>query len=132
MDNLFNELYNQILDEQNIEEDVCNVCHYKTTSDKVMLYCNHIFHKKCIKKLKFCPYCEKPLKIKEEIVNEDSKCKFIMMSGKNKGKVCGRINCGYHKKNTVQNVCKQILKSGNNKGKECGRINCKIHKNIII
>ena len=56
------------------------------------------------------------MKIKEEIVNEDSKCKFIMMSGKNKGKVCGRINCGYHKKTTVQNVCKQILKSGSNKG----------------
>ena len=133
MDSLFNQLYNDIIKEEDINEDICNICHYKTIDDKVTLYCNHVFHKKCLKDLKYCPYCNQKIKIKNNHSNINSeKCKIILMSGKNKGKECGRINCGIHKNKEIQNICKTILKSGKNKGKECGRLNCGIHKNINI
>ena len=131
MDILFNELYNNILKEESINEDICNICHYKTVDDKIILSCKHVFHSKCLKNLKNCPYCNK---IIEKPNNINIACKIILKSGKNKGKECGRINCKIHKNISTENKnkCIQILKSGKNKGKVCGRFNCGIHnKNII-
>ena len=34
MDSLFNELYNNIIQEEDINEDICNICHYKTIKDR--------------------------------------------------------------------------------------------------
>jgi len=53
-------------------------------------------------------------------------CKFILLSGKNKGKKCGITcgNSGFCNKHSTENLkCKKIMKSGKNKGKECGK-NC--------
>lgn len=141
MDSLFNKLYNNILKEENINEEICNICHYKTLNDKIILSCKHVFHKKCLKNLKNCPYCgkkiekpplEKPIIEKPPIEKQiNIICKVILKSGKNKGKECGRKNCLIHKNIPIKNICKVILKSGKNKGKECGRGNCLIHKNNI-
>ena len=61
MDSLFNQLYNNIIKEEDIKEDKCNICHYKTLNNKVILKCNHVFHKKCLhewsKKSNNCPLC---------------------------------------------------------------------------
>jgi len=134
MDSLFNELYNIIIKEEDIKEDICHICHYKTVKDKVILKCTHVFHKKCLKCLKNCPYCNHAIKYSEikKVNNNSNKCNILLLSGKNKGKECGRNNCGIHKNTVKQNICTIILKSGKNKGKECGRNNCGIHKNIII
>ena len=63
MDSLFNEIYNNIITEENIIEDTCNICHFKTTENKIKLNCGHNFHKKCISntflKIFNCPYCNK-------------------------------------------------------------------------
>jgi hypothetical protein len=99
MDSLFNELYNNIIQEEDINEDICNICHYKTIKDKITLVCNHVFHKKCLKNLKLCPYCNQKVKIKD--INLNYKCKILLKSGKNKGKECGRLNCKIHKKNNI-------------------------------
>ena len=63
MDSLFNEIYNNIIKEENIIEDTCNICHFKTTENKIKLSCGHIFHKKClstwlITKSNTCPMCK--------------------------------------------------------------------------
>ena len=79
MEDLFNKLYIELIEEEDIKEDICNICHLKTTSDKVKLKCGHIYHKKCIKNLKYCPYCNKLIEI-------NNICKVILKSGKNKGK----------------------------------------------
>ena len=133
MDNLFEELYNNIIKEENIDEEICYICHYKTTKNKIKLDCNHFFHRDCLKNLKYCPYCSKNINpdiLKKKLCPVISKCKIILKSGKNKGKECGRNNCLIHKS---KNICKSILKSGKNKGNECGRLNCGIHKlNINI
>ncbi len=133
MDNLFNELYNNIIKEENIKEDICNICHYKTTEDKITLSCNHIYHSKCLGKLDFCPYCNK--KINTIDLKNNNTCNVLLKSGVNKGKPCGRFMCRIHKvktKSSNTSLCTSILKSGANKGNECGRLNCGIHKNIII
>jgi hypothetical protein len=147
MDNLFDELYNDIINEDESNEDKCNICHYKTVTDKLTLACNHIFHNKCLKKLIKCPYCNKII-YKEEL-KKNNLCKSILKSGKNKGKECEKFLCKVHTKNidipkkkyshptdSIKNnsnsICKTILKSGKNKGKECGRSNCKYHKNNSI
>ena len=121
MDILFNELYNNIIKEENINEEICNICHYKTLNDKIILSCKHVFHNKCIKNLKKCPYC---FKIIEKNKNIITTCKIILKSGKNKGKECGRINCKIHKNISIENInkdiCSQVLKSG------------KIKKNVVI
>lgn len=133
MDNLFNELYNNIIKEENIKEEVCNICHYKTTEDKITLSCNHIYHHKCLGKLDFCPYCNKKIIINE--LKDNNTCTVLLKSGVNKGKECGRFMCKIHKikpKNINKSICTSILKSGVNKGKECGRVNCGLHKKNII
>lgn len=126
MDSLFNEIYNDIITEENIIEDTCNICHFKTTKNKIKLKCGHIFHKKCIKKcinntiskISNCPYCNKII-IKEDIVKITENIKKVKDNKNNK---------------VEGNICKKILKSGKNKGKECGRTNCHYHNNnnIII
>ena len=120
MDSLFNEIYNNIITEENIIEDKCNICHFKTTEDKIKLKCNHIFHKKCIgntiSKIYNCPYCNKII-VKEDIVKITENIKKVKET------------------KVKDNICKKILKSGKNKGKECGRANCRYHNNnnnIII
>lgn len=124
MDSLFNEIYNDIITEENIIEDTCNICHFKTMENKIKLNCGHIFHKKCIKKcisntiskISKCPYCNKII-IKEDIVKITENIKKVKDNKNNK---------------VEGNICKKILKSGKNKGKECGRTNCHYHNNIII
>lgn len=101
MDNLFNQIYEKLIQDENNEGDICNICHLKVTKNEIKLECSHVFHKKCLKKkIGKCPYCDK----KYDITNKDkletipnNTCKVILKSGKNKGKECGRINCGYHK-----------------------------------
>ena len=152
MDNLFDELYKDIINEDNSNEEKCNICHYKTVIDKLTLSCNHVFHKKCLKQLKKCPYCNKF--IDKEELKKNNLCKTILKSGKNKGNECGKFLCKVHTKtidiakkddsnpdDSIKNnlnledfnpICKTILKSGKNKGKECGRKNCKYHKNNSV
>lgn len=133
MDSLFNELYNNIIKEEDINEDICSICHYKTLEDKITLSCNHIFHNKCLGKLDFCPYCNQKINMVD--FKNNNTCKVLLKSGVNKGKPCGRLMCKLHKitnTNTDVNMCTSILKSGSNKGKQCGRINCGIHKTIIL
>lgn len=125
MDSLFNEIYNNIITEENIIEDTCNICHFKTTENKIKLNCGHNFHKKCISntflKIFNCPYCNKIIS-KEDIIKITENIKKVKDNKIKEKKVEG-------------NICKKILKSGKNKGKECGRTNCRYHNNnnnIII
>lgn len=65
----------------------------------------------------------------------NNKCNAIIVSGKNKGKCCTRINClikGHNKYKKGKGKCGNIIKFGRNKGLECGRINCYIHGPNII
>lgn len=133
MDDLFNQLYNNLIIEEEIDEDICNICHYKTTNDKLKLVCGHIYHRECVKNLKSCPYCGKSINPNIFIIkNELNVCNSIIKSGKNKGIKCPRINCKLHIKSENDFICKTILKSGKNKGKLCLRINCKIHSKLNI
>lgn len=98
----------------------------------------------CLNEIK-CPYCRTkfdkllpyiPYKNVNKIrgVNSPIKysmflstCKYIMKSGKNKGKICNKEcnfdYCTRHKNimDKQQYGCKHILIRGKNKGKECGR-----------
>jgi hypothetical protein len=116
MEKLFNDIYNNIIEEENKKEDICNICYYKTLNDKVELSCKHIYHGKCIKTSKFCPYCTisiKKIKILSSVVPSGVVPSGVVPSGV---------------PSDVPNICKVILKSGKNKNKKCGRNNCKYHK----
>lgn len=85
----------------NIKGEKCMVCHMNDSIDNlVKLSCNHYFHKSCLPKKNVfkCTYCNKKTKLKSSKKSTSgNKCKVILKSGKNKGKPCNRINCGYHK-----------------------------------
>jgi len=151
-DSLVSEI--EILDKKKGNE--CLICQFtiEDENEQVQLKCKHYYHKKCINYKKMmnikCPYCG-VLSFSKDIKVVQNVCKAIYKSGKNKGKVCERINCKIHKKKetdintekiitnivnkvekTSKNVCKAILKTGKNKGKLCNRINCKLHNKDII
>tara|TARA_B110000858_G_C17637194_1_gene396295 strand:- start:360 stop:668 length:309 start_codon:yes stop_codon:yes gene_type:complete len=91
---------NYINNNNNIKGEKCMVCHMNDTLDNlVKLNCNHYFHKTCLPKKNIikCLYCNKKTKLKSSKTVNNNKCNVILKSGKNKGKVCNRINCGYHK-----------------------------------
>lgn len=97
MDDLFNQIYEKLIIDENNNGDICSICHLKVTNNEIKLDCSHVFHKKClIKKEGNCPYCSKYYTLNKKIITKNI-CKIILKSGKNKGKECGRINCGYHK-----------------------------------
>lgn len=75
-------------------DNCCLVCHLGNEKECIKLKCNHYFHKECLKTLKNCPYCNKKIILP---IIEVNLCKSILKSGKRKGEVCGRKNCGYHK-----------------------------------
>ena len=84
----------------NIKGEKCMICHMNDTIDNlVKLSCNHYFHKSCLPKKNTvkCLYCNKKTKLQNTKKVSNNKCKIILKSGKNKGKPCNRINCGYHK-----------------------------------
>jgi hypothetical protein len=69
------------------------------------------------------------------ITDSFTKCNAIIVSGKNKGKYCTRVNCwikGHDKYKKGKGKCGSIIKFGKNKGSECGRINCTIHAPDIV
>lgn len=130
----------------------CLICHLPISKkqNKIKLNCSHLYHTKCIlnyskiKKTIKCQYCSQITKNKickicgkyyigEKCCNNkfDSKCTAIFKYGKNKGKICGKVNCKRHKQ-INNNICKNIIKSGPKKGQICNRINCKYHKIKII
>jgi|OM-RGC.v1.028946122 hypothetical protein len=86
--------------------DECMICHFPITDEKekVTLKCKHTYHIKCfdVRKMKniiTCPYCNTSTKVVKKEVEKTigKKCLVILKTGKNKGKQCNRINCGYHK-----------------------------------
>ena len=113
----------------------CLICHFPDEIENlVKLKCGHYFHSNCLNmnnKLT-CPYCGKKIKIIENI--QKTKCNIVIANGTNKGKLCGRINCKYHKNNIVKEntekikKCQSIIKSGPRKGEKCNRVNCFYHK----
>ena len=122
------------------EGEQCMICYFPDKKENLLkLDCGHYFHSKCLftKKITYtcvyCPYCSKKIKIikDKKDINSNIKCTAIIKNGINKGKICGRKNCKYHKNIIIEdNVCHQILKSGIRKGQECKRKNCKYHKKI--
>jgi hypothetical protein len=97
MDTLFDSIYNEIINEEEMEGEVCNICHWKIFDDKIKLPCSHLFHKSCLKKKQSnCPYCNKTYNLYN--ITTNVKCDKILKTGKNKGNVCGRTNCHYHSK----------------------------------
>ena len=94
---LFDKLLNIIIEDDKNDGDVCNICHSKILDDKIQLPCSHYFHKKCIKyDVGNCVYCNKPFDL--TINKLKIKCTSIIKTGPNKGKICGRLKCQYHKK----------------------------------
>ena len=89
-----------------IKGEKCMVCHMNDLKKNLLkLDCNHYFHESCVKKKNNvikCKYCNKKTKLKSKgsskKSNKNKKCQAILKSGKNKGKKCNRINCGYHNK----------------------------------
>ena len=142
----------------------CPICGDDINNEyKIKLKCNHEFHYNCIylsfknTKLLHCPYCRQTVDklplvngikkicpyihdIKKGEIYESDPCKFILQTGKNKGKICGRFpqlgceSCKIHNKKT----CQFILKSGKNKGEMCGNFcqtnynTCKRHTKMNI
>jgi hypothetical protein len=137
----FDELFNHCARLNESTKEKCLICHIPIQDDEeyLKLICNHYFHNNCVNytqgKYK-CIYCDKislPKKMTTNLLN-NSMCKFILNSGKNKNTPCKRINCKYHKSDSDSNICNFILKSGKNKNTPCKRINCKYHKtdNILV
>lgn len=108
-------LFELVKKENKIKGEKCMICHFATKKNMIKLNCNHYFHKECLgpkKKIK-CLYCGKVTLLKKEnkIINKkdkkksskikEIKCNAILKSGKRKGEICGRINCGYHKKKII-------------------------------
>ena len=137
----FDNLLNYCLKLNESTNEKCLVCHIPVDNQIIYLKlnCNHYYHKKCINykygKVK-CLYCEKVSlpKLSDQIEIQTIsifQCNFILKTGPNKGNVCDRVNCKYHKKikenNLENNICQIILKNGINKGKVCGRVNCSYH-----
>ena len=147
MESLFNKLYNEVIQNDELNTETCCICHYKIKENEelIKLKCSHFYHKNClIQNTGNCSYCNKKYKITDkDIIIVGNKCNTIIKSTK---QICGRIKCNYHNKKSNQNTpkieqpssesifntCNVILKSGINKGKECGRINCKYHNHNII
>jgi len=115
----------------------CLICHFPDKKENlIQLKCNHYFHLNCLacktNTIK-CPYCNRSSSFKDYSKNKEvKKCQVILKNGKNKGKVCGRTNCKYHKIPEIAVGCDAILKSGPRKGEKCNRINCKYHVKTII
>lgn len=91
-----------------VEGEKCLICHFPIKDNMLKLSCNHYFHRKClldkyIFKSVICPYCGKKSKINNCLptVENNNLCKVILKSGVNKGKLCNRKNCHYHKKEIV-------------------------------
>lgn len=116
----------------------CLICHIpiNNSDSHIILECKHYYHIDCIgykgKQLK-CMYCEKTSKPDVFNYTQDTclytTCKYILLSGGNKGNECGRVNCKYHNKEPVV-LCTSIVKSKNT---VCNRkLPCKYHKTIII
>jgi hypothetical protein len=139
----FDSLYEMIENMDKSAKEKCLICHLPIEEDELILSCNHYYHSLCLNKKKDkikCPYCEKMVTTKDKPLTKPIKkiptgCKVKLLSGKNKGEYCGRINCSYHKiinnkvtvVDTTNNICQSILKSGLKKGQACGRTNCKLH-----
>ena len=99
IENLFNLVENMKLQ----KGELCLICQFPITDkkDNCILDCKHHFHSSCIQfKSKvsiICPYCNK-VTFNKNIKNNFNICKVILKSGKRKGEICNRKNCGYHKK----------------------------------
>tara|TARA_B100000161_G_scaffold264717_1_gene238655 strand:- start:1489 stop:1899 length:411 start_codon:yes stop_codon:yes gene_type:complete len=130
----FEKLLSQVNKLNLIEGEKCLICHFPDKKENLTkLSCNHYFHLKCLNcktNLIICPYCQKSTKLKNLYCQSNNICNVILKNGKNKGKVCGRKNCRYHK--VVETGCNVILKSGARKGEKCNRINCKYHNKSIV
>jgi hypothetical protein len=97
MEDLFNKIYNDITKNEELDKEICNVCHLKIKSDEIKLPCSHYYHFKCLKKkVGHCPYCMETYKISQNDISKNI-CNVIIKSGKRKGETCGRNYCGYHK-----------------------------------
>ena len=121
-----------------VKGEKCLICHFPDREENLTkLSCGHYFHLTCLNYKTssiICPYCERSTVLKKINYNSSStnstKCTVILKNGKNKGNVCGRINCKYHK--VIDIGCSVILKSGIRKGEKCNRINCKYHNKSIV
>lgn len=108
----FDNLLKIVMEKNKVKGEKCLICHFPDDCNNLeKLSCGHYFHLHCLKvdntkkncKIN-CPYCNKKVTIKkiknnveEEKDDTKSVCQFILKSGKNKGCVCNRINCRYHK-----------------------------------
>lgn len=143
-------------------DNTCFICMDEMEDiDKCTLNCNHQFHTECMKfaiintknnnyqygkdsSIKECPYCRTlidiiPLKENETPIlgihfKNDNCCKQIILSGKNKNKICGKkiytnSMCLYHV-NTKQ--CHAIYKTGKNKGKRCTTLTKNKNGEVIL
>ena len=150
-----------------IEGEKCLICHFPDNNKNLLkLDCNHFYHKNClfnsskIRSTVTCSYCNKKTlfsKAKKLSLLNKKPCKKIIKSGINKGKICNRLNCKYHKNHLqseliiTQDVntndpnskekdkivinkigCQSIIKSGKRKGEICKRLNCIYHKNSKV
>ena len=125
----YDDLIKMVEQKNKIEGEKCLICHFPDTKENLLkLSCSHYFHKNCLiideNKLKkynsksfriICPYCSKKStykmtskKSKESKKSEKSNeslqidqkcCQVVLKTGINKGKICGRISCRYHKSN---------------------------------
>ncbi len=89
-----------------VKGEKCLICHFANQTNMIKLNCGHHYHKQCLgpKKRIKCLYCGKITLLKskakpkkKEKEKEGHICTAILKSGKRKGEVCGRFNCGYHK-----------------------------------
>mgnify|MGYP001170733117 CR=1 FL=1 len=137
----YQKLLNMVNKLNDVRGEKCLICHFPDkTENLIQLRCKHYFHENCIKNNNnqyksyiICPYCEKST-LKSQFINHSCihvKCQAIINSGINKGNQCGRINCKYHSKKSL-NTCQVVLKSGIRKGEICGRSSCKYHTPSIV
>jgi len=111
----------------------CLICHIPINNNDshIILECKHYYHTDCIgyrgKQIK-CMYCEKT-SIPSLFNYTQNICKYILLSGINKGNECARVHCSYHNK-VIEELCTSIIKSKNT---VCNRkLPCKYHKHITI
>jgi hypothetical protein len=100
------ELVKMVTDLKLQKGNECMICHFPITpgKDQITLSCNHSYDCSCFDTSKMkvnivCPYCNRTTKIVKNQINKfiGAKCTVVLKSGKNKGNICGRVNCGYHK-----------------------------------